>query len=112
MSFVEVVITFTRISISTKEATKHPHLRGLKVVQMKGYTLFSRAEKNTLTKYSSPEKLGYFLPNFAQYILWVKGGKIYTYAEPRTVCKEKYKTCVHSNIRNLLQNNLANFNQT
>ena len=56
--------------------------------------------------------MGYFLPNFAQYILWVKGGKIYTYAEPRTICKEKYKTCVHSNIRNLLQNNLANFNQT
>lgn len=89
MSFVEVVITFTRISISTKEATKHPHLRGLKVVQMKGYTLFSRAEKNTSTKYSSPEKLGYFLPNFAQYILWVKGGKIYTYAEPRTIYVRK-----------------------
>ena len=62
--------------------------------QMKGYTLFSRAEKyfDKILKYSSPEKLGYFLPNFAQYILWVKGIKIYTYAEPRTICKEKYKS--------------------
>ena len=110
-----IVITFSRILISTKQATSIQRWESNEGI----HPFLSRRKKyfDKILKYSSPEKLGYSLPNLAQYILWVKGIKIYTYAEPRTIYIRKNikvkvtSICVHSKLRNLLQNNLANFYQ-